>query len=354
MGSFHFLHAKRMSLPYQTEENHSPIRAFANQVFTLGSMIMTGSRKRGVDEETGQVSMATVLYRYNVLRCVCQIPSQADSTSSKVRLVEQSTWQTRAVLDAQEKQIARNHQQAEQREFQLEQAVKRITELEDLVKNGKHLLGEVKHNANNTKAELQRRLMELENLAKNDRALLVEAREHMAKADEVAWQRVAELEESLKNKGTLLEEATKYAEKEKQDAQRRVAELEEYVENTTQDAHRRIAELEASAVRGRSSLQMPGGLPTLADTMEIDVGGGPTGCKFQSFNDIYCLNIYCAVINNTLPAEHRDSVISEEGSPELVDNTAHIEPITGLEDDCSMVTIESDESDSDLVNFHPS
>lgn len=283
-----------------------------------------------------------------------QIPSQADSTPSKVRLVEQSTLQTRAVLDAQEKQIARNHQQAEQREFQLEQAAKCVTELEDLVKNGKYLLGEVKQSANNTKAEMQRRLMELENSAKNDRALLVEAREHMAKVEEAARQRVAELEESLKNKGTLLEEVTKYAEKEKQDAQRHVAELETYVEKTRQDAQRRIAELEVSAVRGRSLPQMPGGLPTPADTMEIDVDGGPTGCKFQSFNNIYCLNIYCAVINNALLAEHRNSVISEERSPELVDNTAHIEPLTGLEDDRSIVDIESDESDSDLVNFHPS
>lgn len=99
MGSFHFLHAKRLSLPYQnvivpdTEENQSPIRAFANQVFSFGSMIMTGSRKRGADEETGQVSTATVLYISVSLRCASQFPSQAIMTGSRKRGVDEETEQ---------------------------------------------------------------------------------------------------------------------------------------------------------------------------------------------------------------------------------------------------------------------
>ena len=155
----------------------------------------------------------------------------------------------------------------------------------------------------------------------------MEAREQIAEAEEVARQRVAELEASLKNKSILLQEAAEFAEKTKQDAQRRVAELEEYLRNkdslladaekTKQDAQQRIAELEESAERGRSLPQMPGGLPTQADAMRMDVDEGSTGCKFQSFNNIHCINVRCTAFNNARLGEDHWSLFVSRDADQL-------------------------------------
>ena len=124
----------------------------------------------------------------------------------------------------------------------------------------------------------------------------MEAREQIAEAEEVARQQVAELEASLKNKSILLQEAAKFAEKTKQDAQQRIAELEE------------------SAERGRSLPQMPGGLPTQADAMRMDMDEGSTGCKFQSFNNIHCVNVHCTAFNNArLGEDHWSLFVSRDG-----------------------------------------
>ncbi|KAF8735554.1 hypothetical protein AX14_001874 [Amanita brunnescens Koide BX004] len=282
-----------------TDGNQGHIRMFANQVFSFSSRIINGSRKRGISDEILIFSQA----------------GQSYTAPSKVRVVEQPPYQSREVIEVQEKQIAENDKQAERLEFQLGQAVQRVTELEDLVQNGKHLLGEVKDSANTTKAEMNRRLIE----------------EQIAEAEEVAWQRVAELEASLKNKSILLQEAAEFAEKTKQDAQWRVAELEEYLRNkdslladaekTKQDAQQQIAELEESAERGRSLPQMPGGLPTQADAMRMDVDEGSTG----SFNNARLGEDHWSLfvsrdggstgsINTTpLHEDHRSPFVNREG-----------------------------------------
>ena len=424
-NSFYFFAHKVLNMAYQgvtSTGNQNHILAALTHVFGFTGSVL--SRKR-VIEETEEVRIATApcqsltQSQVTLSRQAYQVSSRQLSSHqrqlssrprarqsshqpplapAKVRVVEQPALQTRAALDKKEEEA--------------KQAMRRVSELEDLVENGNIRLGEFENSASRAKTELRRQVAELEVGVNSERLRYAEMREKMEMVEETSNQRIAALQEALdKDQADLihakemaanaeekarqeiiaLEEASKEAiakveraayreiallkqalendqadradatkrmERIEEEANQRIAALEEALVNAEEvaqtrvkelekalkdkawhrdESRRKIAELGDSATGGRSSPEMPGGLPAQADATEMDVDPESTDGKFHSFHNLHCLKRLTTPI-----VDNQNSL--ESGDPE------HTGTIDDIIDEISIFSFESDEIDDELVS----